>query len=160
MFSTLTDLFGVAMAFFEYSSIIRAAVPDVFSFYNDLNNLSLISSPAVKIEVINVEGKMARGTRIEMKISRFGLAFKWLVSIQEHVPNRYFIEIQEKAPFAHWKHTHEFHRVPEGIELVDRIEYELPLFPFSWPARKLYIARKLFEIFHHRHEMTRKVLEK
>ncbi len=53
------------MAFAKYQSIIHAPVPDVFAFYNDINNLKKISPPGFTIEILHASGQIKTGTRIE-----------------------------------------------------------------------------------------------
>jgi len=148
------------MAEIRFESIIHAPVIDVFSFYNDLNNLVRITPSSMKMEILNVEGNMRKGTRIEMRFRPLLFFVNWTAVIAEHEPNRYFVDVQEKGPFAKFCHRHEFQSVPEGTRLIDAIDYELPLYPLSRPVEKLFVERKLRRMLEHRHERTRMYLEK
>ena len=147
------------MAQIRFESIIHALLIDVFAFYNDLNNLVRITPSSMKMEILNVDGNMRKGTRIEMRFRPWLFFVDWTAVIAEHEPNRNFMDVQEKGPFAKFQHRHEFQAVQEGTRLVDVIEYELPLYPLSRPVEKLFVERKLRRMLKHRHERTRMYLE-
>ena len=147
------------MAIFYYESIIKAPVTDVFAFYNDINNLSLITPDFAKVEIVHVDGDMTAGTRIELLVKK-PFKSKWVVLIQDHQPNRYFIDIQEEGLFVFWRHRHEFKRCQQGTRLVDSIEYQLPLYPLSWPVQNWIVEKQLKKMFLYRHSKTQQLLEK
>ena len=148
------------MATAYYRSVIRAPAPDVFAFYNDINNLKKISDPGLKIEILHASGPIKKGTRIILRIKQFLLSFQWTILITDFKANRYFIDIQEKGPFRKWIHRHEFHAHELGTELVDILEYEIPLYPLSFPLQRLIVSRKIKKMFGYRHDKTREYLKK
>lgn len=148
------------MTTITYTSIIPAPVTDVFAFYNDLNNLPRISPKWPKVTILNVEGDIRQGTRIELQIGLLWINIRWLVLIKEHKANRAFLDIQEKGPFARWSHRHEFQPAPEGTLLTDRIEAELPWHPVSAPILLFIVAPQLKKMLRYRHERTRQLLQK
>ena len=142
----------------RYETVIVAPVTDVFAFYNDLNNLPRITP--MNAEIVDVQGDMRAGTRIELRVKMFLFWSTWIVRIQEHVPNRYFVDSQEQGPFARFRHRHEF--IPQGdkTKLIDEIEFELPLYPASWPVQQWIAKPQLDAMFAYRHEQTKRFLEK
>ena len=148
------------MAFAKFQSIIYAPVTDVFAFYNDINNLKRISPPGFKVEILHVSGHPKTGTRIELSIKKLLITLHWTVLITDFKANQYFVDFQEKGPFAKWIHRHEFHLHEEGTELIDVLEYELPLYPISWPLQKFIVLPQFKKMFKYRHEKTREYLEK
>jgi uncharacterized protein len=143
-----------------YETVIKAPVTDVFAFYNDVSNLPRIMPPSLKTEIIDVQGNMRAGTRIEMLVRRLFFSIYWTIRIDEHVANRYFVDVQEKGPFVRFRHRHEFVPHAEGALLRDEIDFELPFSPFSLPVSKWLVKPKLDRIFAHRHAKTKKYLEK
>ena len=148
------------MAYAKYQSIIRAPVPDVFAFYNDINNLKKISDPGLKVEILHASGPVRTGTRIELRIKQFLFSLHWTILITDFEANRYFVDVQEKGFFAKWVHRHEFRPHEQGTELIDILEYEIPLYQLSLPLQKFFVSRKLIKMFRYRHEKTRDYLEK
>ena len=143
-----------------YESVIKAPVTDVFAFYNDIGNLPRITPPHMKTEIVDLQGNMRAGTRIELRVKLLFLTTAWLVRIEEHVANRYFVDVQEKGPFARFRHRHEFHPHAEGTLLRDEIDFELPFAPFSAPIRKWIVKPQIDRTFAYRHAQTRKYLQK
>ena len=88
------------------------------------------------------------------------MTFHLAVLITDFKANRYFVDIQEKGPFAKWIHRHEFHPHEEGTELIEILEYEVPLYPISWPQQNFIVLPRLIKMFKYRHEKTREYLEK
>jgi len=141
-----------------YEVTIRKPVPDVFAFHTDLNNLRLITPARMRLEILDVDGTMDRGTRIEMKIRPFLFPINWTARVEEYQPNRKIVDMQEKGPFKLWRHCHEFHAVAEGTRLVDIIEFQLPLHPLSWPLQRFPAAWQMNRLFNHRHLETVRLL--
>ena len=66
-----------------------------------------------------------------------------------------FVDVQEKGPFAAWRHEHLF---ADG-RLVDRLAYEVPLATFGGRLVDAALVRPDLErMFAYRHAVTRKAL--
>ena len=64
-----------------------------------------------------------------------------------------FEDVQVSGPFAAWHHTHAMRPTAGGAELVDSVEYELPLAPLSdWAAPRA--EAELETLFGYRHRVT------
>lgn len=143
-----------------YETVIKAPVTDVFAFYNDIGDLPRITPPSLKTEIVDVQGNMRAGTRIELLITGMLFSSRWIVRIEEHVANRYFVDVQEKGPFARFRHRHEFVPHSEGALLRDEIDFELLFSPFSLPIRNWIVKPQMDRMFAFRHAKTKKYLEK
>ena len=65
-------------------------------------------------------------------------------------PNK-FVDVQEKGPYALWRHRHTFSDAGHGrTEVKDFVEYALPLWPLGETAYYLFVARSLAQIFDYR----------
>lgn len=144
----------------RYETRINAPLTDVFAFYNDLNNLPRITPPNMQTEIVDVQGDMRAGTRIELRVKMLVVWSTWVVRIEEHVPNRYFVDRQEKGPFATFRHRHEFVPDGEGTRLIDDVEFELPYYPLSWPVQQWLVKARVDAMFAYRHQQTQHYLER
>lgn len=144
----------------SYESFIKAPVTDVFAFYNDLNNLQRITPPSYQMNILEIQGNMRAGTRIELEIRKFMHSYYWCVQIIEHIPNRSFTDVQEKGPFTFYQHRHEFKPQAEGTLLRDEINLQLPHYPLTWPIEQWIVKPQLDALFRYRHEKTKRLLQK
>ena len=147
------------MADIHYESIVRVPRVDVFAFYQDVNNLALLSKPPLKTKIVHTDGAMQRGLELKLCISLLFFHLKWDAYIEAYQPPAFFVDVQQKGPFKKWRHVHEFHPVPEGTKLIDKVDYELFLTPFSKPVKSLLMNRLLTSYFRYRHNKTRALLE-
>ena len=62
----------------------------------------------------------------------------------------HFIDEQRYGPYAFWHHQHSFSEVPGGVEMIDEVNYALPLGPLGRIANALFVERRLSAIFDYR----------
>jgi ligand-binding SRPBCC domain-containing protein len=58
--------------------------------------------------------------------------------------------VQARGPYKSWRHTHTFRETADGIEMVDRVEYELPFGILGRLAAGSLVRRELERIFEYR----------
>ncbi len=57
-------------------------------------------------------------------------------------PNK-FVDVQEKGPYALWRHSHSFKDIGSGAtEMKDRVEYAMPLGPLGEIAYHFFVSAK------------------
>jgi len=64
-----------------------------------------------------------------------------------------FVDVQERGPFALWRHLHEFEDVPGGTLVRDAVDYRMPLGPLGGIARAALVGRTLERIFDYRRDV-------
>jgi ligand-binding SRPBCC domain-containing protein len=65
-------------------------------------------------------------------------------------PN-WFVDVQEKGPYALWRHRHTFSDIGRGnTEIKDRVEYAMPFGPLGEVAYHLFVKKSLAQIFDYR----------
>ena len=121
-------------AFFERPENLERLTPTSLSF-------CLLSPSPVPMQV---------GTTIEYRIRLRGLPMDWRSRIDEYEPGVRFVDVQERGPYAIWRHLREFEDVPEGTEIRDRIDYRLPLGPLGELAHAVFVRSELERIFDYR----------
>ena len=135
----------------ERTQILPRPLTEVFAFFADAANLERMTPPFLGFQIKTpLPITMGAGTLIDYKISLHGIPMKWRTRIGEYVPEVRFVDEQLKGPYKVWHHTHEFRAVPGGTEVVDRVQYELPLGPLGKIAHALFVRRQLATIFDYR----------
>jgi len=82
---------------------------------------------------------------------------KWESLIAEYVKNERFADEMLRGPYRSWYHTHQFREVPTGVEMIDRVEYELPLGPLGGLAHWLVVRLQLKGIFDYREKRIKEI---
>jgi ligand-binding SRPBCC domain-containing protein len=77
----------------------------------------------------------------------------WVTEITHIKDLAYFVDEQRKGPYRMWHHEHHFKEVPEGVLMTDILHYEIGKSIFGWLAGKLFVHRKVKEIFQYRNKI-------
>lgn len=143
-----------------YETVVQAPITDVFAFYCNIANLRRITPPKIKLEIVEIVGNMREGTRITVRTGRWFVTWEWRLRIDDFVPNRSFVDVQEEGPFVRFSHLHEFLPHHGDTLLRDTLDFSLPGEPFSDPIRSWILKPQLDRLFAYRHEQTRRLLER
>jgi ligand-binding SRPBCC domain-containing protein len=130
---------------------------EVFAFFSDARNLERITPEFLSFRVLNAGSTAVReGMRIDYRLKLCGVPFRWQSLIEAFAPGERFVDVQIRGPYRCWRHLHEFHDVPGGTQMIDCVEYELPLGPLGKLAHALFVRRTLNKIFDYRqHQIER-----
>ena len=74
----------------------------------------------------------------------------WESLIAEYEEGKLFADQMLRGPYRRWYHQHRFRAVDGGVEILDQVDYELPLGPLGRLAHWLLVRRQLDAIFAHR----------
>ncbi len=128
---------------------------EIWNFHRDPSALEKLTPEEKKIRIVERPAEMHEGARVVLEVRQFGLWLTWISRIEVWEPETRFIDVQEKGPFASWRHEHLFF---EG-RLLDRVTYEVPLAFAGGRLADLSIVRPdLLRMFAHRHRVTRAAL--
>ena len=144
------------MPAFLKSTVVQAPVETVFGFHEREDALRLLSPAFPPVRVIQKQGGIEPGSRVELRIG----PFEWVALHSGYEKNRFFEDQQITGPFAKWIHRHEFEAMGTATRLTDRVEFQLPGGVwmnrlFGWPVQLV-----LHQMFRHRHQMTKRYCEK
>ena len=94
------------------------------------------------------------GKIISYKIKPFKLVtLNWITEISHIKEGYYFIDNQIDGPYKIWHHEHHFKSNDDGTtEIIDKVKYKVPFSILGRFIHKLFIRRKLFNIFMFRQE--------
>jgi ligand-binding SRPBCC domain-containing protein len=131
---------------------------DVFAFFADAENLSRITPPELGFRITTPTPlTIAEGTRIDYRLSLFGLSFAWQSEITVWEPPFEFIDTQLRGPYAQWIHRHRFEPVHGGTAIEDEVRYRLPV-PVLGEAAFPLVRLQLERIFRFRRKRIRALL--
>ena len=139
---------------------LRIPLPrrQVFDFFCDAGNLERITPPELRFRILTPPPiAMEEGARIEYQLTLFAIPFRWKTRIAQWDPPFSFVDRQEQGPYALWVHAHEFEEVGQETEMLDRVEYRLPLEPLGRLALPL-VRRQLDRIFDYRQSAVVQIL--
>ena len=136
----------------ETSMTVNRPREEVFAFFADAGNLERLTPPELRFQILSPPVAMRKGTLIDYRLQLFGVPFGWRSLISRWEPPECFVDEQVKGPYRRWVHTHLFRETAVGTEIVDRVEYQLPLWPLGEPV-KLLVARQLERIFAYRQQV-------
>jgi ligand-binding SRPBCC domain-containing protein len=128
---------------------------ELWAFHGDPAVLTLLTPPGKQVEVAPRTGPMGEGAVVVLTVRQFGLPLTWVSRIVDWTPPARFADVQEKGPFARWRHDHIF----EDGRLVDRVDYEVPFASAGGRLVDRFLVRPdLVRMFAHRHRVTREAL--
>lgn len=85
---------------------------------------------------------------------------KWKTLIEEWSPQQYFVDTQLKGPYKLWHHTHTFESLNGGVQMTDKIRYEIPAGPIGHLLGGSFVKKDIEKIFMYRQEIISKTFEK
>ncbi len=143
---------------------IPISIEEAWKYFSQPSNLGEITPPDLKFIIQSKPEEiqtMYEGLIIDYKISPFpGIFFNWQTKIISVEEKKSFTDIQVKGPYALWEHTHTFKAVDGGTEMADDLKYILPFRIFGRIAHKLFIRKKIENIFDYRYRKIEELFGK
>jgi len=107
---------------------LSRAPDQVFPFFADPANLERLTPAFLHFHVLGASTpQLGTGTLINYALRLHGLPLRWQSRIESWEPNRKFVDLQTRGPYALWHHTHEFEPDGDGTVVRERVRYRLPL---------------------------------
>ena len=133
----------------ERTQTVRRPLAEMFNFFSDPRNLQRLTPAFLNFRFLEPPPEvMHPGTAIDYQIRLYGVPVHWRTRIEIVEPPNKFVDVQEKGPYALWRHRHTFSDAGHGrTEVKDFVEYALPLWPLGEVAYYLFVARSLEQIF-------------
>ena len=94
----------------KFKQFIDLPINDVFSFFSKPENLSLITPPRLKFNILTPPPiKMKEGQLIDYSLSiMYCIKLRWRTLITDYNQPYQFIDQQIKGPYSLWNHIHTF----------------------------------------------------
>ena len=132
---------------------IPLSLEDAWSYFSSPKNLQEITPDDLKFRILTdiLEDKMYSGQIINYIVTPLlNIPMRWTTEIKHVEEGVYFVDEQRFGPYALWHHKHFFKAVDGGVELMDIVDYALPLGPLGRFAHWLFVRRQLESIFSYR----------
>lgn len=143
------------MAFYQFTVTqhIAAGIGDVWAFISSPDNLKKITPPSMDFTVTNNTGgdTMYEGMIITYLVKPLaGIPVRWMTEITHVKDKTYFVDEQRVGPYRLWHHQHHIQPSGNGVLMTDIVTYIPPLGFIGVLANRLFIQKKLKEIFDYR----------
>ena len=142
---------------FQTQQTLDRPLAEVFSFFADAQNLSVITPPWLHFEVLTPAPiEMSPGTRIDYRLKLRGIPLRWQSEITEWNPPHTFVDEQRRGPYRLWRHTHTFTETAAGTLVGDSIEYAV------WGNQlidKFFVRPDIEKIFTYRSTQLKEIFE-
>lgn len=130
------------------------SINEAWEFFSSPKNLNRVTPKELNFEISSdVPDKMYEGLIIKYKIKpMLNIKVDWCTEITHIKHLEYFIDEQRKGPYKIWHHEHHFKEAEGGIIMTDLLYYDIGKSIFGWLAGKLFVDKKVNEIFSYRHQ--------
>ena len=137
---------------FKKSQLLPITIKEAWDFLSDPNNLKKITPDYMGFNILEKEDtKMYAGQIIQYIVTPIlGIPTKWVTEITHVKDKSYFVDEQRFGPYSLWHHKHFIKEVDGGIEMLDIIDYKIPLGFIGRLANPILVKPKLNEIFNYR----------
>ncbi|MBK5280276.1 MAG: SRPBCC family protein [Bacteroidia bacterium] len=135
------------------------AIEHAWEFFSSPNNLSKITPERMNFKILYVSGggTAYAGQIIKYKVNVLrGIRVNWITEITHVNKPFHFIDNQRFGPYSFWHHQHMFKEVPGGVELIDEVNYALPLGVLGRLAHWIFVRGEVNSIFDHRYNVLEK----
>jgi len=133
---------------------VPISIEEAWDFFQNPSNLATITPDGLGFDILSeVPKKMYPGLFINYKVSPlFGIKMNWTTEITYVDAPNYFVDEQRVGPYSIWHHEHHFKTIPGGVEMLDRVNYKVPLGILGKIAHPIIVRPKLEEIFDYRYK--------
>lgn len=129
---------------------------EAWDFFSSPRNLKEITPAYMNFKVLTNSDseKMFAGQIITYTVSPLlGIPLFWMTEITHVRDREYFIDEQRFGPYALWHHKHFFKEIEGGVEMMDFLDYVLPLGFLGNIANALFVRRQIESIFEYRRKV-------
>ena len=145
----------------EREQWISRSLSETFDFFAQAENLGRITPPWLHFRIRSrLPIQMRVDARIDYTIRLAGVPLHWRTRIAAWEPERSFVDVQERGPYALWEHTHLFEPQESGVLMTDRVRYALPLGWLGQAAHAIAVRSALATIFDYRFQCIQTLLDK
>lgn len=143
---------------------LPVSLEEAWAFFSSPNNLQKITPGNMNFTITSdrKDGeKMYPGQIITYTLTPiFGIRVKWMTEITHVVDGHYFIDEQRFGPYRLWHHKHTFIATPNGTDMYDEVNYVLPFGFFGTIAHRLFVRKRIEEIFRYRTKVVEELFGK
>jgi len=130
------------------------SLTEAWDFFATPKNLNELTPPDVVFEILSEQPeKMYEGLFINYRVRPlWNIPLFWCTEITHIHEGEYFVDEQRKGPYGIWHHEHHFRAHNTGVMMTDILHYDIGWGFLGQLAGKLFIDRKVREIFEFRRQ--------
>ncbi|MEN5055077.1 SRPBCC family protein [Sphingobacterium kitahiroshimense] len=139
---------------------LNCDIETAWHFFSSPFNLSKITPEDMRFEIISTDDHqdIFEGMIINYIVSPiFKIPLKWRTRISQVELSQSFTDFQERGPYKYWSHFHEFIPNSSGVLVKDTVDYELPFGILGDIAHRIFVRKKLTDIFNFRYVVLEKM---
>ena len=139
------------------TTVVAAPPAAVFAFFSRAENLGVMTPRAAAMTIVTPRPLVVEaGRHIDYTLKVGPVRVPWTTEFELWEPERRFIDVQTRGPFAAWWHEHRFTPREDGsTQMDDTVYYRAPLGPLGRVADALFVRPRLREIFEFRAQAIR-----
>ena len=128
---------------------------EAWEFFATPVNLNKVTPGDLTFEITSeVPDKMYEGLIITYRIKpMLNIAVDWCTEITHIKEKEFFVDEQRKGPYNIWHHEHHFKETEGGVIMTDIVHYDVGKWIFGSLASRLFVDRKVKEIFAYRYKV-------
>lgn len=140
---------------YEKRSRLDVPGPVAFAWHRRPGAFERLNPPWERGEILAWTGGIENGASADLRIYNGPFALNWSLIHQNYQEGVQFQDVQLRGPFSGWAHTHRMEPLDEQhCDLVDHIEYRLPLHGIAKIFAGRLVRKKLERMFRYRHRIT------
>lgn len=141
------------------TQFIPITLKEAWNFFSTPDNLTRITPEHMGFQIRYNSGgtKMYPGQiiRYSVRVLPF-YTVDWVTEITHVHEYNYFVDEQRFGPYSLWHHQHHFNEVAGGVEIIDEVNYVIPLGILGRLAHWIFVGREVSAIFNHRYAVLEK----
>ena len=148
----------MAIHILRQQQLLPISLEQAWDFFATPKNLNKVTPSGLVFEITSdLPEKMYEGLMITYRIKpMFNIPVNWCTEITHIKGKMYFVDEQRKGPYSMWHHEHHFKSVDGGVLMTDILYYDIGKSVFGWIVGKLFVHKKVREIFKYRFEVLEK----
>ena len=139
----------------KQEQLLPISLEEAWDFFTTPANLNKITPDEMVFEVTSeLPEKVYEGLIITYRIKpMLNIPLEWCTEITHVRENEFFVDEQRKGPYSMWHHEHHFKAVKDGVLMTDIVHYDIGKSIFGALAGKLFVHKKVKEIFDYRYRL-------
>lgn len=143
--------------------ILPVSLEEAWEFFTSPKNLNKITPPEMGFDIRYISGGEGTyaGQIIVYRVKILpGIYTSWVTEITQVKDLQYFIDEQRFGPYRLWHHQHHFRGTKEGVEMIDEVNYVVPLGVLGRLAHWFFVGRKVNAIFDYRYKVLESLFKR
>ena len=143
------------MHILKQEQFLPISLDKAWDFFATPKNLNEVTPDDMVFEITSeLPDKMYEGLMITYRIKPLmNITVNWCTEITHIREKEFFVDDQRKGPYNIWHHEHHFRAVEGGVLMTDILHYDIGKSVFGWIAGKLFVHKKVKNIFTYRYKV-------